>query len=70
MFTAIVLACAINMTNACIEATDVLGPYETREQCVMRVHQMITSMQMSFPVPHEYKYKCVEHTITKKGINL
>jgi hypothetical protein len=70
MFTAMVLACAIGMTNTCVEATDELGPYETKEQCVMRVHQMIATMQATFPVPHSYRYKCVEQSITKKGISL
>ena len=68
MFTAMVLACAIGMTNTCVEATDELGPYETREQCVMRVHQMVTTMQMAFPQPHTYRYKCKEPEA--KGINL
>ena len=70
MFTAMVLACAIGMTNACVEATDELGPYETREQCVMRVHQMVTAMRLTFPTPHTFQYKCVEHSITKKGMKL
>ena len=60
MFTAMVLACAIGMTNTCVEATDELGPYETREQCVMRVHQMVTALQMTLPVPMQFHYKCTE----------
>ena len=60
MFTAIVLACAIGSTDAstCIEATDERGPYETQEECVMRVHQMVTALQMTMPVPKQYSYKC------------
>ena len=69
MFTAMVLACAIGATDAsmCIEATDERGPYETREECVMRVHQMVAALQMTMPVP-TYSFKCEEPT--PKGIKL
>ena len=60
MFTAMVLACAIGSVDAstCIEATDEYGPYKTREECVMRVHQMVSALQMTMPVPMQYSYKC------------
>ena len=62
MFKALVLACAIGSVSpgTCIEATDERGPYETREECVMRVHQMVTALQMTMPVPMQYSYKCEE----------
>ena len=70
MFTAMVLACAIGSVDAstCIEATDERGPYKTEAECKMRVHQMVTTMQMAFPQPHTYRYKCKE--AEAKGINL
>jgi len=70
MFTAMVLACAIGSvdTTTCIEATDERGPYETREECVMRVHQMISALSMTMPVPMQYSYKCEEPA--PKGIKL
>jgi len=52
----------------CIEAEDERGPYKTEAECVMRVHQMVTTMQMAFPEPHTYRYKCKEPET--EGINL
>ena len=68
MFTAMVLACAIGSVDAstCIEATDERGPYKTEAECVMRVHQMVTALQMTMPVPMQYSYKCV----TPEGVSL
>ena len=68
MFTAMVLACAIGSVDAstCIEATDERGPYKTEAECVMRVHQMVTALQMTMPVPKQYRYKCE----TPKGVSL
>ena len=62
MFTAMVLACAIGSVDAstCIEATDERGPYKTEAECVMRVHQMVTALQMTLPVPMQFHYKCTE----------
>ena len=70
MFTALVLACVMAAPDRCIEAEDTLGPYETKGQCVMRVHEMVAQMRMAFPVPHTYQYKCVEQSIKQKGISL
>ena len=62
MFTAMVLACAIGSVDAstCIEATDERGPYKTEAECKMRVHQMVTALQMTLPVPMQFHYKCTE----------
>ena len=43
------------------------GPYETREECVMRVHQMVTALQMTMPVPMDFRFKCKD---TKEGVSL
>ena len=68
MFTAVVLACAIGSVSpdTCIEATDEYGPYKTREECVMRVHQMVTALQMTMPVPMDFRFKCE----TPEGVSL
>tara|TARA_R100000005_G_C4904043_1_gene144851 strand:+ start:147 stop:353 length:207 start_codon:yes stop_codon:yes gene_type:complete len=68
MFTAMVLACAIGSASpdTCIEATDEYGPYKTREECVMRVHQMVTALQMTMPVPMDFRFKCE----TPEGVSL
>ena len=68
MFEAVVLACLMSQPNMCIEAEDSWGPYETEAECVTRVHQMVTTMQMAFPQPHTYRYKCKEPEA--KGIKL
>ena len=68
MFEAVVLACLMSQPTMCIEAEDERGPYKTEAECVMRVHQMVTTMQMAFPQPHTYRYKCKE--AEAKGINL
>ena len=68
MFEAIVLACLMAQPDMCITAEDARGPYQTEEECVMRVHQMVTAMQLTFPVPHVYSYRCQEPT--PKGIAL
>ena len=70
MFTALILACVMSAPTQCIEAEDSYGPYETKGQCVMRVHEMVAQMRMAFPVPHTYRYKCVEQSIKQKGISL
>ena len=70
MFTAMVLACAIGSTDIgqCIEATDEWGPYDTREECMMRVHQMVSALAATMPVPMQYSFKCEEPK--PKGITL
>ena len=60
MFTAIVLACAIGTTDvdACIEATDTFGPYNTYDECYARVQQMVNGLNSTLPVPMRYSFKC------------
>ena len=68
MFEAVVLACLMSQPDMCIKAEDARGPYQTEEECVMRVHQMVTAMQITFPVPHIYRFKCREPEA--KGVSL
>jgi len=48
-----VLACAVGVVtpDTCIEATDNLGPYKTREQCMERVHEMVQVLAYTIPTP-------------------
>ena len=70
MFEAIVVFCALGVTDPSewVTAEDTRGPYETREECVMRVHQMISALAMTMPVPMHYSYKCEEPKL--KGMKL
>ena len=70
MFEAIVVFCALGVTDPseCVTAEDTRGPYETREECMMRVHQMVSTLAMTMPVPMQYSFKCEEPA--PKGIKL
>lgn len=70
MFEAMVLACAIGVTDpdACLEATDTRGPYETREECFARAQEMIAGLVYTIPVPLNFHFKCEEPKA--KGISL
>ena len=70
MFEAIVLFCAIGVTdpNQCITAEDTRGPYETQEECYGRVQEMITGISMMMPVPLNFHFKCEEPQL--KGMSL
>ena len=68
MFQAMVLACAMGAVtpDTCIEATDNLGPYKTREQCMERVEEMVQVLAYTIPTPMEFRFKCE----TVKGVSL
>lgn len=53
--------CAIANSSDCYEFSDLRGPYATKDQCILRVGEMITSIQM-MPTeePQHFKYKCVK----------
>ena len=40
MFKTIVLACSVAFPSECWEYHDTRGPYEDREKCVKRAHEM------------------------------
>jgi hypothetical protein len=66
MFTAIVLACVLNAPDACIEATDTYGPYQTIQECEARLEEMIPNVVSLLPAaPFELSAKC-----DKKGMPL
>tara|TARA_A100001515_G_scaffold132345_1_gene120725 strand:- start:2283 stop:2495 length:213 start_codon:yes stop_codon:yes gene_type:complete len=60
MFEAIVLFCAIGVTdlNQCVTAEDTRGPYQTREECHSRVQEMVTGIAYMIPVPLNFHFKC------------
>lgn len=70
MFTAMILACAMGSVDSstCVEAIDTRGPYDTQEECMMRVHEMVSVLASTMPVPMHYSYKCVKPT--PEGISL
>ena len=70
MFEAIVLFCAIGVTdpNHCVTAEDTRGPYETREECYSRVQEMIAGIAYTLPVPLNFHFKC--EAPEAKGISL
>ena len=53
MFEAIVLFCAIGITdlNQCVTAEDTRGPYDTKEECYARVQEMVAGIAYTIPVP-------------------
>jgi hypothetical protein len=66
MFTAIVMFCALGITdpNECMTAEDTRGPYETREECYVRVQEMVTGISYMLPMPLNFHFKCE----TPKGV--
>tara|TARA_R100000231_G_scaffold13396_1_gene14958 strand:+ start:1899 stop:2105 length:207 start_codon:yes stop_codon:yes gene_type:complete len=62
MFTAVVVFCALGVTDPseCITAEDIRGPYETREECRVRVDEMVQGIMYVTPVPLNFYFKCSE----------
>jgi len=59
MFYAAILACTLINPDACVEAEDTRGPYKTREECVLRVEEMIADTIPLLPrIPHSFKFRC------------
>ena len=59
MFEGLVMGCLLMSDSECVVFSDTRGPYQTREQCVARAHEMAESLQSVFhDTPHEYTYKC------------
>jgi len=65
MFTAVIFACHIIMTDKCMIITDTRGPYFKQEQCADRLDQMAVDLheywrKEIFITPFEIKSKdCV-----------
>ena len=59
MFEVLVMGCLLMSDSECVVFSDTRGPYQTREQCVARVHERTESLHFVFrDTPHEYTYKC------------
>jgi hypothetical protein len=58
MFKAILLICVMGDNSNCIELHDQRGPYETRERCVSRIHEMGPHVHQYMPGYHPVSYKC------------
>lgn len=48
MFTAIVIVCNTFMANDCMLAYDIHGPYKTEAECMARIEDMTTSIEVEF----------------------
>jgi len=59
MLYAAILACSVLDPTACFEIEDTRGPYATRDECVVRVGQMIEDVSALLGnKPHVYRFKC------------
>ena len=60
MFKVIVLACSVMSPETCWEWHDLRGPYEDRNRCVSRAHEMgndIAQTHKGKIMPRSYKCK-------------
>lgn len=48
MFTAIVIICNTFMAKECMLAYDVHGPYKTKAECMARIEEMTTDIEIEF----------------------
>ena len=49
MFTAMVLFCSMYSPTDCLRAVDDKGPYFTKEECEVRIEEMIIDTRLIFP---------------------
>lgn len=71
MFEAFVLACLMgqpHLPQYCEELKDIRGPYETKDQCLARVFEIVTEMPTHRPQMQPRAYRCEQSTTetTKK----
>lgn len=59
MFKAILMVCSLAQANDCMQFTDMRGPYQTKEQCMARIHEMLNDINPTLPdVARKHLYKC------------
>jgi len=58
MFEAFMLACMIGNSKICHTIADIEGPYNTHEECIVRVNEMASDLQDYMPNYVPLKYKC------------
>ena len=70
MFKAMVLAGAMGTfsPDTCVQANDLEGPYATREECKVRIEEMIAGIAATIPAPMNFHYKCEQQK--PEGIKL
>lgn len=44
VYTAMIMACHVVITGNCANFVDNRGPYATREECAVRIHEMTQSV--------------------------
>ena len=60
MFEAFVLVCMIGDSNVCHTLKDLEGPYETKQECIVRTYEMAADLPDYMPMFQALKYKCFE----------
>lgn len=62
MFEAVVVFCALGVTDPseCVTAEDTRGPYETHEECRVRIDEMVQGISYMIPAPLNFYFKCSE----------
>jgi len=64
MFKALLLVCSLvhgsGDEKSCFELHDMETPngYNTIEECMGRIHEMVDMTRVMVPFPHQVKYKC------------
>ena len=57
MFKALVMVCSLSDPTNCV-FSDTIKLRETEELCRARIEEMVEVIEMTMPVPVEYKFKC------------
>ena len=58
MFKALVMVCSLSDPTNCKIFSDTIKLRETEELCRARIEEMVEVIEMTMPVPVEYKFKC------------
>tara|TARA_R100001198_G_scaffold96908_1_gene89562 strand:- start:833 stop:1036 length:204 start_codon:yes stop_codon:yes gene_type:complete len=60
-FQALVMACSISFygTPQCDVFDDLYGPYNTKDECEVRVEEMVYIINETRIIPTDYFFKCV-----------
>ena len=58
MFKALVMVCSLSDPTNCTVFSDTIKLRESEELCRARIEEMVEVIEMTMPVPVEYKFKC------------
>jgi len=62
MFYASLLLCGLLTGEPqCIQADDTRGPYKTKEQCEIRIGQMVSQVSVQVPWMKVQGWRCQQH---------